>query len=294
MNDTNFKITKSDDYFEIINEEKNIHILTKAYIFGKNIIWDKNIKICNSSSKPMDNLVIGDNVYLGHDSTIMVQSFSVMDYTKINNNFYAYGTNPLEIGYNCWFGSSVILDTLGGLKINNNVGVGSQSQIYSHAKFGDMLYGCKINSFTPVSIAEDVWIAPNSTITSASMASKSMLLAGSTLVKPTVENHIYSGIPAQDVTEKIGEQFNINLNYQQMLEKLSQYLKYFYESNPDFKNMDLIRIENEKPQKINHKYSYFIIKDRMYTKRSTDPEIAFIKFLLPDKAKFTPYPDKDN
>lgn len=292
MNNTQFKITRKNNYFEIIDDVKNIYILTKAYSFGKNIVWTQNIKICNANSKPMENLIVGDNVYLGHDSTIMVSAFSVLDYTKINNHFYAYGDNPVEIGYNCWFGSLVILDSLGGLKLENNVGIGSQSQIYSHAKFGDVLYGCRINSYTPVSIADDVWIAPNSVITSASMAPRSMLLAGSTLTKSTQENHIYSGVPAQDVTKKLGEQFNMNLNYKEIFDRLNQYLHDFYTANPQFKEIDSIKIEYEKPKEIDIQYSYFIVKDRMYTKIGTAPEIAFIQFLLPDKAKFIPYQDK--
>ncbi len=289
MNHYNFKIVKKRGYYEIQDTKNAIIILTKNYHFGKNIIWEENIKICNSNSSPMDNLIIGDNVFIGKNTTITVASFSIMDYTKINNQFFAYGDHPLSIGYNCWFGRLVILDTLGGLTIGNNVGIGSQTQIYSHARFGDILYGCRINSFTPVSIEDDAWIAPNSTITSASMSKKSMLLAGSVLTKPTKENHIYAGVPAQDVTKKIGKQFYANLNYKEVFKKLNQYLKEFYKKNKSFQSLDLIKIEMEIPKMINSKCSYFIVKERMYIKKGTESEIAFIKFLLPDKAKFIPY-----
>ncbi len=289
MGSYNFKITKKNDFYEIADAGRNILILAKNYLFGENIEWEKEIKICNYNSEPINNLIIGDNVFMGHNTTIMVPSFSVKDYTKINNNFYVYGDHPLSIGYNCWIGSTVILDTLGGLTIDNNVGIGSQTQIYSHAKFGDTLYGCMINSFTPISIGEDVWIAPNSTITSATMADKSMLLAGSVLSKPTEENHIYAGIPAQDVTDKIGKQFCKELDYKKIFEKLNGYLEEFYKLNPRYQKLDQIKIEIEKPIFLDNKYSYFIVKDRRYTKRRAAVEIAFINFLLPDKAKFLPY-----
>lgn len=289
MGSYNFKITKKNGFYEIIDAGKDILILAKNYLFGKSIEWEKDIKICNYNSEPIDNLIIGDNVFMGHNTTIMVPSFSVMDYTKINNNFYVYGDHQLSIGYNCWIGSTVILDTLGELTIGNNVGIGSQTQIYSHAKFGDTLYGCRINSFTPISIGEDVWIAPNSIITSASMSDKSMLLAGSVLSKPTEENHIYAGIPAQDVTDKTGKQFSTALDYKKIFEKLNGYLEEFYKLNPKYQKLDQIKIEMEKPTSLDNKYSYFIAKDRKYTKRRADAEIAFINFLLPDKAKFLPY-----
>lgn len=287
----NFKIVKKKGYYEITNPQQNIIILTKKYSFGKNITWGKNIKIFNYDSTPMENLFIGDNVFIAQETTIMVLSFSVMDYTKINNHFYAHGSNPLSIGYNCWFGSSVILDTLGGLEIGNNVGVGSQTQIYSHAKFGDRLYGCRIYSLTPVVIGNDAWITPNCTITSASVASKSMILSGSVLTKSTLENHVYAGVPATDITEKIGRQFNPKLDYEDVFNKLTQYLKDFYEINKEYKRLDLIKIEMDKPNKIDNRYSYFIVKERKYTKRGSEPEIAFIKFLLPEKGKFIPLID---
>lgn len=289
MNNYNFKIIKKDKVYELTDIVNNIYILTREYSFGKNIFWGKNLKICSSHSGPMDNIVIGDNVVISQDSNIMVQSFEMCDYTKINNHFYAYGTHPLKIGYNCWFGSVVILDTLGGLKIGNNVGIGSQSQIYSHAKFGDMLYGCKINSYTPVSIGDDVWIAPNSTITSASMSDKSMLIAGSVLTRPAEENHIYAGVPAYDVTDKIGTQFSTDLDYKKIFNILNQYLEDFYNMYKNYRDMDVIKIAMELPKTIDNKYSYFIVKKRKYIKKGTDAEIAFIKFLLFDKAKFIPF-----
>jgi acetyltransferase-like isoleucine patch superfamily enzyme len=284
-----FTITKKSAFFEINHQTNSIQISAKKFSFGKNIVWGKNIKICNSDTSPMDTLIIGDNVVISGDSNIMVPQFELGDYTKVNNHFYAYGTHPLKIGYNCWIGSLVVLDTLGGLIIGNNVGIGSEAQIYSHAKFGDTLYGCRVNSYTPISIGDDAWIAPNATITSASMADKSMLLAGSVLTEATKENHMYAGVPAIDVTKKIGTQFVTDLDYYVILAKLQSYLKDFYKLHEKYRKLDAIRIEMELPSILDHKYSYFIVKTRKYIKRSSEPEVAFMKFLLPDKAKFIPF-----
>ncbi|HPT65924.1 MAG TPA: hypothetical protein PK257_01255 [Candidatus Woesebacteria bacterium] len=282
------KIIKKNNYFEIIDNINKVLILTKKYKLGINVYFGERIKICNNNGGPMDSIIIGDNVQIHHDSTIMVPSFSVLDYTKINNNFYAYGTDDLNIGYNCWFGSGVILDTLGGLKINNNVGIGSQVQIYSHAKFGDTLYGCKINTKKKIDLNDDVWITPGCIITMASLSTKSMLLSGSVLTKDTVENHIYAGVPAIDITDKIGFQFNKENDFNEIYLQLKRYLDEFYLKNSNF-DKNLIEICLEKPKKINKNISYFVIKDRKYTKISSEVEIDFIKFLLPDRGKFIPY-----
>jgi hypothetical protein len=39
----------------------------------------------------------------------------------------------------------------------------------------------------------------------------------------------------------------------------------------------------------NKNITWFVVADRKYTKRQSEEEIAFMKYLLPDKAKFTPY-----
>jgi len=282
------KIIKKNNYFEILDSINKVLILTKKYKLGVNVSFGERIKICNCDGGPMNSIIIGDNVQIHHDSTIMVPSFSVMDYTKINNNFYAYGTNDLNIGYNCWFGSGVILDTLGGLKINNNIGIGSQTQIYSHAKFGDTLFGCKINAKKQVDLNDDVWITPGCIVTMASLSTKSMLLSGSVLTKNTVENHIYAGVPAIDITDKIGFQFDKKIDFNKICIKLKKYLDQFYLKNPNL-DKNLIEICLEKPPKINKNISYFVVKDRKYTKNLNDIEISFIKFLLPEKGKFIPY-----
>jgi len=282
------KITKKNNYFEITDSVNQLSILTKKYKLGKNIFFGERTKICNDDGGPMNSIIVGDNVQIHHDSTIMIPSFSVLDYTKINNNFYAYGTNNLEIGYNCWFGSGVILDTLGELKIGNNIGVGSRVQIYSHAKFGDTLYGCKVNGKKRVELLDDVWIAPGCIVTMASLAQKSMLLSGCVLTKNTIKNHIYAGIPAQDITDKIGFQFDEKISFNRIFIQLEKYLDIFYLNNPSL-DKNLIEICLKKPEKVDKDISYFVVEDRKYIKRLSEVEISFIKFLLPDKGKFIPY-----
>lgn len=282
------KVIKKKGYFKITDDENKVLILTKKYKLGSNIFIGENTKIINHDGGPMETLFIGDNVQIHHDSTIMVPSFSVLDYTKINNYFYAYGINNLCIGYNCWFGGMVVVDTLGGMVIKNNVCVASHSQIYSHAKYGDTLFGCRINSVKKVILSDDVWISPNCTVIMASMAQKSMLLAGCVLTKNTFKNHIYAGVPAIDIVNKTGPQFKETTNSKDILFKLKKYLTEFYDMNPNIKK-NCLKICLIKPDKLKKNISYFVVSDRKYTKKLSKTEVAFMKFLLPDKGKFIPY-----
>jgi len=282
------KVNKKNGYFKIIDDENNILILTKKYKFGSNIFIGERTKILNHDGSPMETIFIGDNVQIHHDSTIMVPSFSVLDYTKINNYFYAYGKNGLSIGYNCWLGGMVVVDTLGGMIIKNNVCIASHSQIYSHAKYGDTLFGCRINSEKKVILSDDVWISPNCSITMASMAKRSMLLAGCVLTKDTIENHIYAGVPAIDIVNKTGTQFKKNINLEEIYLRLKKYLNEFYNLNPNFKT-NYLKVCLTKPDKFKENVTYFVVTDRKYTKNLSEVEIAFMNFLLPEKGKFIPY-----
>ena len=49
-----------------------------------------------------------------------------------------------------------------------------------------------------------------------------------------------------------------------------------------------IKIIKSNKQIIDNNISYYIVSSRKYTKLSTKEEIAFMKYLLPEKAKFTP------
>lgn len=284
-----FLVEKIKDYLHIFSETDNIHIFTKSMECGINLSLGKNTIIQNSTGGPLENLTFGDNVWIDHDCKFLVQSLSIQDYTKINNTFFAYGANPLSIGYNNWIGSGVIVDTLGGLKLNNNIGIGSRSQIYSHAKFGDTAYGCRFLQYKPITIKDDVWITPNCTIIMASMAEKSMLLAGGTLTKDTEMNQIYAGVPAKNITEKTGPQFKTEIDYIFVKKSIDKYFEEFKQKNLNLNLEASIKIVMEKSEIINGEHTYFVIKERKYTKKLSKNEIAFMKYLLPEKAKFLPF-----
>ncbi|MBD3280600.1 hypothetical protein GF389_03695 [Candidatus Dojkabacteria bacterium] len=284
-----YVVEKIKDHLHIFSESDNIHIYTKSIKCGVNLSLGKNIKIQNSTGGPLEELSFGDNVWIDHDCKFLVHSLSIGDYTKINNTFFLYGTNELSIGHNNWIGSGVILDTLGGLELENNVGIGSKSQIYSHAKFGDTSYGCKFLNYKPVKIEEDAWIAPSCTVIMASMATRSMLLAGGTLTKDTQANQIFAGIPAKNITDKTGTQFNEEIDYKTIKNTVGKHLDKFHTKNPELNAKNNLKIVLEKSDIKNTKHSYFVIRERKYTKRLTEVEIAFMKYLLPEKAKFTPF-----
>ncbi len=237
-----------------------------------------SIRGLNGNAK---RIIIGDNVYIGDNVQIICDDFELGDYSKIHHDTNIHGYKPCKIGHNLWMGQFCILDSIGGVTIGNNCGIGAHSQLWSHIKFGDTLEGCRFLSEKPLIIGNDVWFVGHTIVSPIKAEDKSMALVGSVVIKDMKYNTIYSGSPAKSISEKIGNQF-INTSYQ---EKYNKMLKHLEDSGVD---KSTIKIVMNKSEIENDNISYFVISTREYTKRRTESEISFMNYLLPEKAKFTP------
>jgi hypothetical protein len=95
------------------------------------------------------------------------------------------------------------------------------------------------------------------------------------------KNHIYGGSPAKDLTDKLSPQFR-EVTIEEKYEKMMSHYK-------TFNSPKSIKIILDDSEIISDEYTYFNVANRKYTKKLTDEEISFMKYLLPTKAKFTPY-----
>jgi hypothetical protein len=95
-------------------------------------------------------------------------------------------------------------------------------------------------------------------------------------------NEIYAGSPGKSISDKIGFQFSEVPTTEKELQMLN-YLKAF---DPNINNIKIVTSYDNIIMDKN--ISFFNVTNRTYTKRLTSSEIAFMKFLLPAKAKFTP------
>lgn len=229
------------------------------------------------------NIIIGDNCYIGHNVQIICDDFELGDYCKIQHDTNIHGYLPCKIGHNAWIGQYSIIDCIGGTIIGNNCGIGAHSQIWSHIKFGDTLEGCRFLSEKNMQIGHDVWFVGHCIVSPIIAENKSMAMAGSVITKDMKYNEIYAGSPAQSISAKVGYQFlETDINVKHL--KMKAYLNKFdpnCETIRIVKSFEEIEIENKM-------VSFFNVETREYTKRNSNEEIEFMKFLLPDKAKFVP------
>ena len=261
-------------------------------MFGNNIKCDnlilgKNVKIestavirgLNGNAK---NVYIGDNTYIGHDVQIICDNFSIGDYCKIHHHTNIHGYKPCRIGHNAWIGQYCIIDSIGGTTIGNNCGIGAHSQLWSHIKYGDTLEGCRYLSDSPLSIGNDVWFVGHCIVSPITAEDKSMALVGSVVIKDMEYNNTYAGSPATNITHKSGPQFK-EVSLQEKYDKMNYYLNQF---DPNCKNIKIVF--DSKSFELDNDITYFSVADRTYTKKSSIEETSFIKYLLPEKAKFVP------
>ena len=258
----------------------NANIQVDELILGRNVVIEPSASIrgINGNAK---KIVIGDNTYIGADVQIIVNELQIGDYCKIHHHTNIHGNEMCNIGHNAWIGQYCLIDCIGGVKIGNNFCLGIQSHVWSHIKFGDTLAGCRFSKFFKTTIGNDVWIAGNCSIAPTTIADKAMVLANSAITKPLEFNQIYAGNPAKNISEKIGSQFD-KVATEEKIKVLTEHLR---NSGID---SNKIKIVAKATDFGNENASYFAVEDRVYTKKHLPEEIAFIRYLLPEKGKFVP------
>jgi acetyltransferase-like isoleucine patch superfamily enzyme len=250
---------------------------------GVNTIIEPTAKIRGINGKAK-RIIIGDNCYIGNDVQIICDDFTLGDYCKIQHHTNIHGYLPCSIGHNAWIGQYTIIDSIGGMKIGNNCGIGAHSQLWSHIKFGDRLEGCNFLGEKKMEIGNDVWFVGHCIVSPIVAKDKSMAMVGSVVTKDMEYNTIYAGSPAQSISNKIGYQFKeVSLD-----EKHTKMLNYLNQFSSESCFLKIVKSESEIDFN-NSNVTFFNVETRQYTKRKSNEEIAFMKFLLPDKAKFTPY-----
>jgi len=259
------------------------NIQCRDLILGENVIIEPSV-IIRGTNGPADRVVIGDNTYIGHDVQIICPNFEIGDYGKLHNHSNVHGYKPCKIGHNAWIGQNTIIDSVGGTIIGDNCGIGAHSQLWSHIKYGDTLEGNRFLSTSPLNIGKDVWFVGHCIVSPITAADKSMALVGSVVTGDMEYNNVYAGSPAKNLTDKIGPQFE-EVSTDKKFEVMCMRLEEFENSVTKDHGIIIVRDSTEF---VENKIC-FSVSDRTYTKNLSEEEQLFMKYLLPEKGKFTPY-----
>jgi acetyltransferase-like isoleucine patch superfamily enzyme len=249
---------------------------------GQGVVIEPGVVITGRDG-PARRVTLGDFCYIGRETRIIVPEFSLGDYSKLHAFSFAHGTQPLQIGHNCWIGGNTVLDSIGGLDIADNVGIGAHSQVWTHIQFGDVVEGSRFCSSRYMLLGKDAWFVGHCIVSPVRVGEKSMAMVGSVVTKDMLPNHIYAGVPATDMTDKLGTQFE-ERTVEQKAARLQEILDAFLLSHPEYRGQ--IKVVQAPDARIEG-ITCFDVSTRTYTRTYSWAEVAFLKAHVP-LIKFTP------
>lgn len=229
---------------------------------------------------------IGDGVVIGDNVKFKCTVLEIGDFVTIYDYCFFPGPGELFIGHNSWVGISSVVDSMGGTRIGNNVCIGVHSQLWSHMKFGDVMAGCRFHSTKPLVIGDDAWLGAHCLVSPVSIGERSLAMLGSLITKDMEADRCYAGVPALDITDRIGPQF-APTPVSERLAYMEQRFDEFFAGRPVGLREQFCAVESLAGLTLDAGLTYFDVGARCYTKRGTSLERALVRFMLPD-AKFVP------
>lgn len=254
---------------------------------GRGVVIEADVVITGKHGRA-EKVILGDYCYIGRGARIMAPEFRLGHYSKLHAGTFGHGEKALQIGRNCWIGGDCVLDSMGGLDIDDNVGIGAHSQLWTHIQFGDIVEGCRFYGQTYMHVQKDAWFVGHCIVSPVQVGARSMALAGSVVTKDMQPNHVYAGVPAKDVTNKLGPQFE-ERNVGKKALALLDLIDAFEREHPEYNGQLLVAGTREL-----YDYSVsgtphvtiFDVSRRVYHRTYSPAEVAFLKRYTP-LVKFT-------
>lgn len=257
-------------------------INAREVVIGQGVVVEPGVLITGKGG-PAERVVLGDFCYIGRETRILAPRFSLGDYSKLHAFGFGHGERPLQIGRNCWIGGNVVLDSMGGLDVDDNVGIGAHSQVWTHAQFGDIVEGCRFHSRKYMWIERDVWLVGHCVVSPVRLGERSMALLGSVITRDMLPNRVYGGAPAKDVTDKVGPQFAPR-TVAEKAATLRELIARFEAKHPELAGqLEVVTASDQ----LRPGVTCFDVRDRTYTRTYSQAEVAFLKAHVP-LVKFTP------
>lgn len=257
-------------------------ILADELSIGRGVVVEEGAFIGGKTGAAR-KVVLGDFCYVGRDVQVRVPEFRLGDYSKLHAGSFCHGIKPMQIGRNCWIGGNVVLDSIGGLDIDDNVGIGSGSQVWTHIQFGDIVEGSRFHSAKYMHIGKDAWFVGHTLVSPVFVGARSMAMLGSVIARDMLPNRVYAGVPAVDVTAKVGAQFEAR-TVEQKAATLREIIAEFEADHPYWRG-ELLVVEDE--DEIDPERTCFDVSRRVYTQHYHAAEVAFLRAKTP-LVKFTP------
>lgn len=229
---------------------------------------------------------IGDGVTFGDDVLVDADSFEIGDFGTVYTDCFFPGPGSIVVGHNVWIGRGSIVDGMGGATIGDNVCVAANSQLWTHMVFGDVLAGCRFNSARSLEIGDDVWFGPGCLVSPIRAGDRSLAMMGSVVTSDMEADRCYAGVPAVDVTDKIGSQFAPR-PVEERAAMLAERIAEFASREGRAPESVAAVVADWAEARPDDGITVFNVAERAYRKTASPLERRLIRFLLPE-AKFVP------
>lgn len=151
---------------------------------GKNVIIEDGVRVFHP-----ENIVIGDNVYIGHDTILK-----------------GYYKDVLTIGSNTWIGQSCLIYGAGGVTIGQMVGIGPGVKIHAafHTEQGrDIPILFSELGYNPIIIEDDCNIGIGVMILAGATIGKGSKIGANAVVNKSIPPFsVAVGIPAKVIKNR--------------------------------------------------------------------------------------------
>ena len=152
---------------------------------GNNVIFERGVLIFHP-----DNIIIGNNVYIGHNTILK-----------------GYYKNEMKIGDDTWIGQNCFFHSAGGLMIGKSIGIGPMVQIITSYHKESPIKNPLINNdfvFKSVVIDDESDIGMGAIILPGITVGKGAIIgAGSVVTKNVPPYTIYAGNPAKLLRKRL-------------------------------------------------------------------------------------------
>ena len=170
------------------------------------------------------NNIIGENVVIGgfrdgnyriqigdrniiHDNVRILMKTFFMGNSNVLHNRVSIIAGHVRIWNNCWIGQYTMLDGTRCLTIGEDVTIGYNCYVWTHADRPGIPEGCLLRGGRPVYLMDGVWLMGCNVVVNpgVAMQQKSIALANSVITKDTMPGRVYGGVPAIELDIKAWE-----------------------------------------------------------------------------------------
>ncbi|WP_315112780.1 acyltransferase [Clostridium intestinale] len=158
--------------------------ISKIRKCGKNVIIEDGVRIFHP-----ENIELGDNIYIGHDTILK-----------------GYYNSVLSIGSNTWIGARCFIHGVGGVFIGNNVGIGPMVKIHGakHKETGseNTILFSELE-YCPIKISDDCNIGIGAVVMGGVSIGKGSKIGANAVVNREIEEYsIAVGVPAKVIRKR--------------------------------------------------------------------------------------------